>query len=342
VRVRDRLCLAAALCALAALATGSGGQAYAKSVRFKAQKAPFVIGVWKQPSYSFAKWRARGINTVVAREALGGTVSFATWNSELARQGMRSIREPDGDRAQDARDPSLLAWLAADGPDSEPFVSPATLKRRYRSWKRDSPRTPVLLNFCGACVLYRNHPERTYRAWIGAADWLSNDLYPVTGNGRPDWIDRGKKRRPPMGAVLDKLRSWSRGKRQLEIVEASDQGARHRRAATPAELRGMVWHSIIHGASGIVYFPQRVHGGFEFDATPPRLAAEMTRIDRSIARLAPVLLSRGARTPAPAPFERATRIRGHHVYTIVLNLSHRAARYHGRRYRPFEVRVVRR
>jgi hypothetical protein len=145
-----------------------------------------------------------------------------------------------------------------------------------------------------------------------------------------------------MGAVLDKLSSWSRGKRQLEVVEASDQGGAHRRAATPAELRGMVWHSIIHGASGIVYFPQRVQGGFKFDAMPPRLVAEMTRINRSITRLAPVLLSRGVRTSAPAPFERATRGRGRRHYTIVLNLSHRAARYHGRRYGPFEVRVVRR
>jgi hypothetical protein len=336
-RFCHRLGLAAAVCALA-----FGGQADAQGVPFKAQKAPFVIGVWKQPSYSFATWRARGINTVVGRETLGGTVSFAAWRSELEREDLYAIREPYGPLAEDARDPRLLAWLAADGPDdAAASLSPATLKRRYRRWKSASRRTPVLLNFCGACVLNHNHPARRYRDWIGAADWLSNDFYPVTGSGRPDWIDRRRKSRPPMGAVLDRLSSLSRGKRQLEVVEASDQGGAHRRAATPAELRGMVWHSIIHGASGIVYFPQRVQGDFKFDAMPPRLVAEMTRINRSITRLAPVLLSRGVRSPAPAPFERATRVRGRRHYTIVLNLSHRAARYHGRRYRAFEVRVVR-
>jgi len=338
------LCLAGVLCITAALPAygdGASGSRVAAGVPYRAQKAPFIIGVWAQPSYSFAKWRSRGINTVVTFQSLGGTVPYSDWRAELERQDLYAIREPRRPLRQDAEDPRLLAWMHVDGPDiAAKNIEPAVLRRRYKRWKRAARGLPVFLNFCGSCVMLPNHSERRYRAWIAASDWVSNDFYPITGQGRPEWIDLRRDPVPRMGLILDRLNSWSRGKRQIEIVEASSFG--DRRAATPAELRGMVWHAIIHGASGIVYFPQRLSPDFEFDATPPRVVAEMIRINRSIAKFAPVLLSRGRRTPAPRPFERATRIRGRRLYTIVLNLSHRPARYRGRRYRPFEVRISRR
>jgi hypothetical protein len=344
VKLSRRLCIAVALCATATALTacgdGSSGR-LAPGSGYSAQRAPFIVGVWLQPSYSFAKWRARGINTVVGFDSLGGMVSYRDWRAELEHQGLYAIRQPQGAPSQDARDPRLLAWMQVDGPDSgENPTSPAVLQRRYERWKAAARRVPVFLNFCGACVLARNHAEGRYSEWIAASDWVSNDFYPVNSN-HPDWIDRFRDPKPPIGVVLDRLRSWSRGKRQIEIVEASDQGGgSSRRAPTADELRGMVWHSIIHGASGIIYFPQRVDREFKFDAVPPNLVAEMKRINRSISRLAPVLLSSGQRMHAPRPFERATRVQGRRVYTIVLNLSHRVAYYQRRRYLPFQVRVT--
>ncbi len=320
-------------------ASGSAGSVEA-AVPHKAQRAPFIIGVWAQPSYSFAKWRARGINTVVSFESLSGTVPYSDWRAELERQNLYAIRQPYGAPGQDARDPRLLAWMQDDEPDiTDNNTSPGVLQRRYKRWKKAAPRLPAFLNFCGRCVLAPDHSEKRYRSWIAGSDWVSNDFYPLN-SGRSAWIDRLLVPVPPMGFVLDRLNSWSRGKRQIEIVETSDQQtSSNGRAPTPAELRGIVWHSIVHGASGIVYFPQQIGGKFMFDTASPRLVAEMKRINKSIARLAPVLLSRGRRTPAPKPFELATRVKGRRVYSILLNLSHRAARYHGRRFRPFEVGV---
>jgi hypothetical protein len=335
VAVRSGVGVVAALVAAFSLVAPSSA-----AVGYRPQRGPFIIGVWSQPSYSFARWRTRGINTMVGFESLSGTVLYSDWRAELERHGLYAIRRPHGALRRDARDPRLLAWMHVDGPDAaNGYVAPAILRRRYRRWKKAAPRLPAFLNFCGACVLGPNHPVRRYQAWIAASDWVSNDFYPITGQGHPDWIDLRRDPAPRMGLILDRLGAWSRGKWQIEIVEAGRFGPGAHRAATPAELRGMVWHSIIHGASGIVYFPQRVRGHFEFDAAPPRLVAEMTRVNRAIARLAPVLLSRGERTPVPRPFERATRRYRGRVYTIVLDLSHRSARYHGRRYRPYEVRV---
>jgi hypothetical protein len=335
------LCLSAAVCAAVTVAAcDNASPDAAGGVRYRAQKAPFIIGVWSQPSYSFAKWRARGINTVVSFESLSGTVPYGDWRAELERQNLYAIRQPQGALAQDARDPRLLAWMHPDEPDiTSNNVAPALLQRQYKRWKKAARGLPVFLNLCGPCVMQGNSRESRYRAWISAADWVSNDFYPVTGNGRPDWIDLSRDPQPRMGLVLDRLASWSH-KPQIEIVEASNLGyGRNPRAATPAELRGMVWHSIIHGASGIVYFPQRIGGRFKFDAAPANIVAEMKRLNRSIARLAPVLLSRGKRTRAPKPFERAVRNHRGRRYRIVLNLSHQAARFHGRRYRAYEVRI---
>lgn len=361
VTLSRRLCLVAALCTAAAVVPAcrdrdASSDPAAPDVqhrardraqtdvqlgaRDRAQKGPFIIGVWVQPSSSFAKWRARGINTVVGLDLHHGLVSYRQWRAELERQDLYAIRQPRRALSQDARDPRLLAWMQTDGPDSaDNSTDPAVLKRLYRRWKTAAPGVPVFLNFCGSCVLAGNHSEERYRDWIAASDWVSNNLYPVNSN-HPEWIDLRRDPEPPIGRALDILKSWSHGKRQIEIVEASNQEIPlSRRAPTSAELRGMIWHSIIHGASGIVYFPQRVGDKFDFDAVPPKLVAEMKRINSSISRLAAVLLSRGRRTQAPKPFERAIRVRGRRVYSIVLNLSHRAAYYHGRRYGPFEVRV---
>ena len=106
---------------------------------------------------------------------------------------------------------------------------------------------------------------------------------------------------------------------------------------TPSQFRGEVWEAIIHGARGIFYFPVRVTPHFSYDVTPPAVAAEMTRQDATITKLASVL--QGTINPsslgasAPAPLQVAWRSSAGHSYFFVLNLSPRAVSHQGIRLR---------
>lgn len=340
---------------LAALAAGSpscvsasesetarlpAGTQRAKPRSVRARDLRFMVGVWSQPSYSFAKWRARGVNTMISFESLSGTVPFASWRRELERRDLYAIRAPRGDLATDGRDPRLLAWMHPDQPDiAKNDTDPSELAADYRRWKRAAPRVPVFVNLCGPCISGSNHPKQRYQAWMRAADWVSNDFYPVS-LGRPDWLDLGASGSPPprIGMVLDTLADWSRRKPQIQIVESSKQNS-DARSVTRAELRGSIWHAVIHGATGVAYFPQSFDGGFKFDSTPPGVAAEMTKTNRLLARLGPVLLSRGGQVGVQRPFEKAVRFYMGRRYEILLNLSHQAARRRGQRFSPYELKI---
>jgi hypothetical protein len=60
---------------------------------------------------------------------------------------------------------------------------------------------------------------------------------------------------------------------------------------TPAELRAEVWHAVIHGVRGVVYFPQQIGEGFRYDATPSGVALEMSQQNRRLNEMGAVLAS---------------------------------------------------
>jgi hypothetical protein len=303
----------------------------------------FLIGVWVQPNYSFATWRSRGIDTIVGRETLSNTVPFERWREDLRRAGLRAIREPEGDLRADSRDPSLRAWMHGDEPDlPDNDIPPERLQATYERWKQASPQTPVLVNLSGAEFMKRGRSDDRYAAWTAAADWVSNDLYPVTGFGRPDWIDASRGEDEAIGSVLDALNRLTEHKPLIQIVEASDQRLLpdgESRSVTPGELRGSVWHAVIHGARGIVYFPQQIGGEFKFDVMTEPVAAEMQRTNRWLRRLSPLLLGDARRVEVPAPFEVATRRANGREIRIVLNFSAKPAQFEGREFAPYEVVV---
>lgn len=324
----------------------------------------FVIGVWYQPSYTFDRWKARGINTMLGYESLSNTVPFKKWNADLAAKGLYTIRKPQGDLVQDSRDPRLLAWKFDDEPDladkrGKLGSDPVSLLMRYHEMKAAAPNVPVLINLSGGEVrgvaqTGQESLRAKYQAYCQAADWISQDLYPVTGWVRPDWIDlslpialpQREPERYTIGWTLDKLRELSGGKPQFQILECSNQNlpwlpADKRRSPTAAEFRGEVWHAVIHGAVGISYFPQQIGGGFKFDATPPDVEREMIANNRVLGELSEVLLAPGERMDVAAPFEAATRRFNDAVYTFVLNFSSKPTTYNGERFGPYEVRISR-
>src|SRR6266704_2116010 len=253
----------------------------------------FPIGVWSQPAYTFGKWQSRGINTVMNYESYGGQASIDVWSNAANAHGFYQIRQPRANPADDLSETRLLAWMHADEPDIHK-TAPSVLQNEYNAWKAIDPNKPVLVNFSGGELLNHTTSNTTYQQYMASSNIISNDFYPVTGWGRPDWIDNSKTitDRKTEGMAIKGYSDLSGGKPQWAFIETSAQKLSwipNGRGVTPPEFRGEVWDAIINGAKGIAYFPQQIGGGFRFDMTPADVVSELTTQNARIASLARVL-----------------------------------------------------
>ena len=313
---------------------------------------------------SFLGWKGRGVNTLIGWETQGwpsgGGVSIQNYTTAAANAGLYLIREPSSDPTQDTNS-HIIAWLQPDEPDLK-GIAPADLQATYSQLQAanatliangaiSTPR-PVLTNFAGGFMATYGYnspwvswsaspvgdpnspnyiPYANYMSGaMAATDWVAQDLYPVTGFNVPEYLGA-------VGDTTKKLINWSKvnggpGKPSFAYIETSNQRlfsnsdpTLDERGATPAEVRGEIWNSIIHGARGIIYFPQELDG-FQYDATPADVAAEMTKQNATITGLARAINS----TDAPAftnvlfdngLVEYITRSFQGVTYLIVLNLS---------------------
>ncbi len=294
----------------------------------------FVIGVFSQPASSFGLWKARGINTLVGYESESKRVPQDDWSGLAVDLGLFFIRPPSDPVADDLDEGYLLAWMHADEPDVQnPPTDPRVLAEETKLWhsvtKPGTQRTgkdiPIFCNFSGGNVLFNKTPRKLYEAYIQQSDWIGSDFYPVTGWNRPDWLTH-------VGNVVDQLRDWSQGKPQFAFIETSaqrlDWTPKDTPGPTPAQFRAEVWNAVIHGAKGVIYFPQQIGYGFQFDATTPPVVAEMVKQNKRLTQLADIL-----KTPInPGPLkvetagsiEAAWRIVDHTAYIFALNPSAKA------------------
>ena len=253
----------------------------------------FPIGVWSQPIYSFDKWQSRGINTLINYEPYGGVDSIDAWSAASNAHNFYMVRQPRANPAADLTESRLLAWMHADEPDLHK-TAPSLLAADYAKWRAVDATKPVFVNFSGGELLNHTTSNATYQAYMASANIIGNDLYPVTGWGRPDWIDYSKTLtdRKTEGMAIKGYSDLSGGKPQWAFIETSAQKLgwiANGRGVTPAEFRGEVWDAIINGAKGIAYFPQQIGSGFRFDTTPADVVAEMTSTNARIQSLAKVL-----------------------------------------------------
>jgi len=281
----------------------------------------FPIGVYVQAPDNFELWKSRGVNTMVV--VPDGT-SEEAWNKAAIRDGLYEIRAPASNPASDVGDRNLLAWALPDEPDDVTTQIPyAKVQQTYRAWKRVDPRLPVYINFNGQ---FNQHDVTTnasgtswYHQYVMGANWITSDLYPVN-NGQGN--DLGM-----IGQEVTELRQLAGSKPVFVFIESGAYAVGNP-VITPDQFRGEVWEAIVHGARGIFYFPVQVTPHFKYDVTPPAVAAEMTRQDATITKLASVL--QGTINPpslgatAPAPLQLAWRSSAGRSYFFVLNLSPRA------------------
>jgi hypothetical protein len=325
----------------------------------------FVIGVYGQSIEGNrpnpAVWRSRGVNTFMAKGDSEEYVTTAEWDAALEAQGMKAIREPAPNPADDIGNDTLLAWLQPDEPDVEGVnsevcdayrsVDPdypcvAECEANFEAWRAIDPTRPILVNISGVDVWANSaygfcngpgdpepepgenvpYPEASncYPRLFASADWISEDMYPVTG-----WMpDELRDDLSSIGLILDRLAEWT-DKPRLAVIETSDQnlpGLEDLGGVTPDQYRAEVWVAIIHGARGIVYFPFDIGpNSWSYDTTPDDVIEEMRVQHVIIEELAPTL--QGEINPAEVgaevdgPLEAGWRMTESVAYFFVLNPS---------------------
>jgi len=228
---------------------------------FNQQSDVFPVGVWLQTPKNAAAYKAIGIN-FYAGLWKGPTDSQLT---QLQAVGMPVFADQNDIGLQEKYQDIVAGWLMPDEPDNAqrlqngnfgPPVLPNALIRRYEEMKRRDPGRPILLNL-GQGVAWdqwygrgtrTNHPE-DYEDYVKAGDILSFDIYPITHRdsgirGRLDIVARG----------VDRLINWTDGSKPVWAVIEASRVSNADFQPTKDQVRNIVWLSIIHGASGIIYF----------------------------------------------------------------------------------------
>lgn len=306
----------------------------------------FPIGVFAPPASDMQGWKDLGLNTMLSVPQGHDAVE---WDQTAQSLGLAMIRRPLPDPAADRGRTDLLAWLLPDEPDITINMGPCggdcieLVESLSAQWRAIDPTRKLFVNLAGPNVLisaacdYCNGPgddspvadcwpdnDQCYPRIIDAADWISQDIYPVTG-----WLPSEELREDitVVGKTLDRIGDWT-DKPQFAIIEASH--LRHTfdgtgtRGPTPDEVRAELWHAIIHGARGIFYFPEAFNP-FEFNAAEPDVLAEMAVQHDLLADLGPLL--QGEIAPAAvsvttdAPLEATWRLTDDDAWVFVLNTS---------------------
>ena len=263
----------------------------------------FPIAVWLQDPKNAAAYKAAGVNLyiglwkgpteeqLVALKSAGMPVICSQIQVGLAHRNDRTIvgwMHPDEpDNAQEIRDPNTGKQTYG------PPVPPAKVVERYEMMKKNDPTRPIFLNL-GQGVANDEWKGRgswgkkeDYLTYVKGCDLLSYDVYPVAGLEKPKsedylwYVPKGVQR----------LVQWSEGKKIVwNCIECTYIG-NEKVKASPHQVRAEVWMSIIHGSMGIVYFVHQFKPKFDEHALldDPEMLAAVTRINRQIQTLAPVL-----------------------------------------------------
>lgn len=287
----------------------------------------FAVGVWQQPVENFAAWQARGCNLLVEIPTPASAHPPAAWVAGAEQRGLWQVRVPVGALAADDVTPHLLAWNQPDEPEGT-GVLPAACAANYAAWKAINPRRPVFMNLDGSRVLgiQGGLTQASYKPFLPCGDWFGSDIYPVTCWGRSDWIDR-----PGLAAAT--LLAWTGGKPQLAFIETSNQRIGPSQQATPLQVRYEVWHAVVSGCAGIVYFPQQFNP-FNFDGTSPDVVAEIGSLNSDLAAVGQYLAG-AKQISVGAGYECVTRQWPAGTFTLLVNNTPNTATYFGTPLAPY-------
>jgi hypothetical protein len=235
--------------------------------------------------------------------------------SLLQRNGMRAILQQSQwrDNRIAASNPAVAGWELFDEVDMEqgPSRGYATLSDILAQLPQDGR---MRFNNYGKGVMFWETDAEAARFVNQFQNVVSNDIYWFTdphyaGSLAILWLDDGQslttnqtRRAANYGYTVDRMRALDAtdgGRRPIwNVVEVgwpyTKSAALGARAIAPAEVRAAVWHSIIAGARGIIYFNHSFGGpNLSHQALrDPPYAAVRTAVKNTnhlIMKLAPVL-----------------------------------------------------
>jgi hypothetical protein len=272
--------------------------------------AYFPIGVWLQGVIAQAHIdndKDFGVNTYVGIADPEGS------NKALLRaNGMKAFIQADERTRFSDIGSETAGWLLADEIDMS--QGPSACGGSLQTIKSGLPADGGLRynNYGKGVLLWETDAEAA--CFVEAQDVQSTDLYWFTDPNQTNmmgepWLPEGERqmtlsevrRAANYGYQVDRMRSLDarNGERKpiWNFVELgwpwSETAAQGGRSILPQEIRAAVWHSIIAGARGIIYFDHNFNGpcgGSTFrGACYPENRAMAKSVNAQIKVLAPVL-----------------------------------------------------
>lgn len=261
----------------------------------------FPIAVWLQDPSQAGAYRRAGVNTFVGLWDGPTEEQLAA----LKQAGMRVICAQNDVGLKHRGDPTIIGWMHGDEPDNAQsrgarfgFGSPIPPEKTVADYQRTrslDPTRPVLLNL-GQGVAWdgwfgrgrRNHHPEDYPEYLKGCDIASFDIYPVNHessevHGKLWFVANG----------VERLARWSQGKKPVWNCIETTAISRPDHKPTPEQVRAEVWMSLVHGSRGLIYFCHQFKPTSDNAALlhDPEMLAAVTRINRQISQLAPVLNS---------------------------------------------------
>ena len=291
----------------------------------------FPIGVWGSYNHTLANRNldaAVGINTYV-------WVADSSFMAGIRADGRFHVIQDEGSRVNVGSE--TAGWLLGDeidmtqGPGACPNAInaikaglPADGRLRYSNYGKG-------VTIWGA-VGYNGHNDISSACFVNAQDVTSTDLYwhtdpfqigdPQSGNS---WGYGWTMERQRMLDSMDGVRKPQWG--FVEVTNAMNGPS----APSPAEIRGAVWHTLIAGARGVMYFqhdfaePCGTHHALRDTGTAcyGSVISMVTSVNAQIKSLAPVLNSpfvNGGRT-ITGPIEHMIKWDGQNLYVFAAGRS---------------------
>jgi len=313
----------------------------------------FVLGAFVQSVSMMDTWKARGVNTLV--ETPEGNDALQ-WAQAADAKGLYQIRHPSTDLHFDINDRYLLAWATRDEPSDTASTldygvvaqDPAEVTQEAAAWRAaaqaEGKFVPVWTNHIATHIFpdWAQTNALMHDYMQGAeSDWLSADSYQIQNHQAFVIPSNDGYTSTSQGVTVERQLAWSGGKPVMAFIGTSAFGDTAA-APTAAQFNAMAWSSVIHGASGITYFPVDLQP-FAFDITPPDVVQAMTIFDQEIAAIDKILMNEtaGGRDPftvfrsanpgeavqagqLPYPFEATEIQTAQGPYRIILNLSDQA------------------
>jgi hypothetical protein len=271
----------------------------------------FPVGVWLESVTSQSEVAVKtdaGVNLYV------GVADPEGSNLGLLRDnGQKAIIQSDERTRFTGIRSETAGWILMDEIDMTD--GPAACNRRLQRIKRGLPvdGRARYNNYGKGVLLWETDAQAA--CFVEAQQLQSADLYWFTDPNqinmiREPWLPKGKRhmrlgevrRAANYGYQVDRMRAldaidgrrkpiWNAVEVGWPFTESAAQGGR---AILPAEIRAAVWHSLIAGARGILYFDHQ-SGGRCIDRVLgrpycyPKNRAIVKSVNRQIKNLAPVL-----------------------------------------------------